>query len=59
MDKTQIAAADRRNMSLDAYRLQKEQKQKQKRNPAQATREKRERKRAKKAAAKGDAMEIV
>jgi hypothetical protein len=59
LDKTQIAAADRRNMSLDAYRAQKKQKQKQKRKTAgQATREKKERRKAKKAAGTGDAMEI-
>lgn len=55
LDKTQIAAADRRNMSLDAYRAQKKQKRK---SAGQVTREKKERRKSKKAAGTGDAMEI-
>lgn len=53
-DKIQTAAAGRRNMSLNDYRVQK----KQKKTPTEARREKKGKQRAKKAATELDAMEI-
>jgi hypothetical protein len=57
-EKQQIASAERRNMSIDAYKMSVKQRKLGKKTAGQVTRAKKERQKAKKDAAAGDAMEI-